>query len=247
MTTKLHKLLAEAGLGSRREMERLIQQGRVTVNDMVARVGARVTTSDRIAVDGHPVSHAGAPFVPRVIAYHKPLGEICSRRDPQGRPTVFDQLPPIRGAGRWVLVGRLDANTSGLLLITNSGALAAALMHPRNAVERAYAVRVLGSASPATLSQLLRGVILEDGEARFQAIEDAGGRGANHWYRVTLSEGRRREVRRLWESQGLTVSRLMRIRYGPVPLPRRLRPGGWYELSETEVAALSRSAGIRHP
>lgn len=234
---KLHKALARSGHGSRRELEEWIVAGRISVNGKPAHVGQRVSARDRIKVNGKLVSLRFAPRLPRVLLYHKPEGEIVTRDDPQGRPSVFDRLPQLR-SGRWVAVGRLDFNTSGLLIFTTSGELANRLMHPRYAVEREYAVRLHGALSEAQKSELTSGVALDDGVARLDAVEEGGGEGANRWYRVILSEGRNREVRRLFEALGLTVSRLMRVRYGPIALPPRLKRGMCQELGEHELRAL---------
>jgi 23S rRNA pseudouridine2605 synthase len=237
MSERLHKLLAQAGVGSRREVERWIADGRVVVDGHVASVGERVEAGCRVEVDGKPIVLAQRPANPRVIIYNKPEGEICTRSDPANRPTVFASLPRIRDA-RWVSVGRLDINTSGLLLFTDDGELANRLMHPRFEVEREYAVRVLGAVDDADIEHLRNGVPLDDGPARFDEVRDAGGDGANHWYRVRLSEGRKREVRRMWEAVGARVSRLIRVRYGPVTLPRNLRSGHWRELEPHRVTQL---------
>lgn len=244
MSERLHKLLASAGFGSRREIERWIEEGRVSVNGVVAKRGDSATDQDEISIDGRrlPSRQISAP-PRRVIAYYKPEGEITTRNDPEGRPTIFENLPRIT-QGRWITVGRLDINTSGLLLLTTDGELANRLMHPTHAVQREYAARVLGEVDAEILKLLLRGVQLEDGPARFESITDAGGPGANHWYHVTLSEGRNREVRRLWETQGVKVSRLIRVRYGPITLPRRLRPGRWQELTPEELSALLEMVGL---
>ncbi|HSN17958.1 MAG TPA: 23S rRNA pseudouridine(2605) synthase RluB [Gammaproteobacteria bacterium] len=236
---RLQKVLAAAGLGSRREIEGWITQGRVTVNGKPAKLGDRIQSSDRVSVDGRPVRNLehSADTRRRVILYHKPEGELTTRKDPEGRPTVFESLPRLRGS-RWVSVGRLDTNTSGLLIFTNDGELANRLMHPSAEVEREYAVRVLGKVSDEQLLALKRGVSLEDGVGKFDDIEEAGGEGANHWYHVMLKEGRNREVRRLWEAVGLTVSRLIRIRYGSMSLPRNLPRGAWRDATEEEVQAL---------
>lgn len=245
MTEKLQKVLARAGFGSRREIESWISEGRISVNGKLATLGDRVSASDVIRVDGHVVSKTRLEHSHRcrVLLYHKPVGEVTSRSDPEGRPSVFDNLPGLRN-GRWIAVGRLDINTSGLLLFTNDGELANRLMHPSYTIEREYAVRVLGEVVPETLQQLREGVELDDGPARFNAIVDGGGEGANHWYHVTLDEGRNREVRRLWESQGVTVSRLIRVRYGPIAMPRRIRPGRWEELKGEELSLLRQSVGL---
>jgi 23S rRNA pseudouridine2605 synthase len=229
-------VLAGAGLGSRREMEQWIAAGRVSVNGEPAAVGLRVSAHDRVAVDGRPLRlHRGAPE--RVLLYHKPSGEIVSRDDPEGRPEVFEKLPRLRGA-KWIAVGRLDFNTSGLLIFTTSGELANRLMHPRHRIEREYAVRLLGELTEEQMQALRAGVQLDDGPAHLDRIEDAGGQGSNHWYNVVLSEGRNREVRRLFEALHLTVSRLMRVRYGPIELPSYLKRGQMRELDEAEVARL---------
>lgn len=229
---KLQKVLARAGQGSRREIEAVIEQGRVSVDGKVATLGDRVdvTSSTKIRIDGRiiaikPVEDA----VCRVLAYYKPEGELCTRRDPEGRPTVFDRLPRLNNA-RWVAVGRLDINTSGLLLFTTDGELANRLMHPSCEIEREYAVRVFGEVDEDKQRQLTRGVQLEDGPAAFRSLTFQGGEGLNQWYNVALTEGRNREVRRLWEAVGVQVSRLIRVRYGDVTLPKGLQRGGWTEL-----------------
>ena len=239
MSEKLQKVLAAQGLGSRREMERWISDGRVSVNGNTAELGARVEEGVQIRVDGHLVCTTGAPNVCRVLMYNKPEGEICSRNDPDGRTTVFERLPHINN-GRWIAVGRLDINTCGLLLFTNDGELANRLMHPRCEVEREYAVRVFGEVDMPMLARLRKGVMLEDGEAKFTEIKPrpADDDTMNRWFNVTLSEGRNREVRRLWESQEVQVSRLMRVRYGPLELNKRLPQGGWIELPLDQVNAL---------
>lgn len=244
MSEKLQKVLARAGFGSRRLMETWIEAGRVTVNGSPARLGDRVGAEADIRVDGQQVSlQQRQEDRTRVLIYHKPEGEVCSRSDPEGRPTVFDRLPRL-GIGRWISVGRLDVNTSGLLLLTNDGTLANRMMHPSSGLEREYAVRVLGLPGPEALQRLVQGVELEDGSARFERLMEAGGSGANRWYHVILTEGRKREVRRLWEAVGATVSRLIRVRYGALKLPPRLRPGRWEELEAPAVAALRAQIGM---
>lgn len=240
---KLHKVLAQAGLGSRLEMERLITEGRISVNNQPAHIGQRVQYGDQVKVNGKPVRVRIEPPPARVIAYHKPAGEVVTHDDPQNRPTVFRKLPRLH-QGKWQSVGRLDLNTEGLLLFTNSGELANRLMHPRFGLEREYAVRVLGALSNEEKQKLLDGVRLDDGIAQFGSIEDGGGEGANCWYRVTISEGRNREVRRMMEAVGHAVSRLIRIRYGAMVLPRGLRRGAWMELDERDVRALTQAASI---
>ena len=228
-TPKLHKVLAQAGLGSRLEMEQLITEGRISVNNEPAHIGQRIQFGDQIKVNGKPIRVRIAPPPPRVIAYHKPVGEFVTHDDPQNRPTVFRKLPKLQ-QGKWQSVGRLDLNTEGLLLFTSSGELANRLMHPRFGLEREYAVRVLGALSNEEKQKLLDGVQLDDGRAAFGSIEEGGGEGSNVWYRVTINEGRNREVRRLFETVGHAVSRLIRIRYGAMVLPRGLKRGGWMEL-----------------
>lgn len=244
MSERLQKFLAHIGLGSRRQIEDWIREQRVTVNGAVARLGDQVSGTETIRVDGEPVLLRTQAFKRRVLAYYKPVGEVTSRHDPEGRSTVFQPLPNLK-EGRWIAVGRLDLNTQGLLLLTNDGELANRLMHPSSQVEREYAVRVLGEVDPALLERLQAGVPLEDGMARFDAIFDAGGSGANHWYHVILREGRHREVRRLWESQGVLVSRLLRVRYGPISLRRGLRPGRWDELDEAQLGLLLKAVGMQ--
>lgn len=236
---KLQKVLANAGFASRREIENWIQQGRITVNGKTAQLGIRVSEADIISIDGKAFHFPAHIQKTRVIVYHKPVGEICSRDDPEGRKTIFDHLPPIQ-RGRWITVGRLDINTSGLLILTTNGELANRLMHPSSEVEREYAVRVLGEVNAETLQELKKGVMLEDGMANFDAIIDAGGEGANHWYHVILREGRNREVRRLWEAVGCKVSRLSRVRYGSVALSRALKPGKWQDLPPRQIEKLAK-------
>lgn len=244
MTEKLQKVLARAGFGSRREIEGWIAAGRVSLNGSLATLGDRAGENDVIRVDGHVVSKTRLQSNrPRVLAYHKPVGELTTRHDDEGRPTVFDNLPTIRN-GRWIAIGRLDINTSGLLLFTTDGELANRLMHPSYTVQREYSVRILGEVSPEKRQALLDGVELEDGRAHFTQIRDGGGEGVNHWYHVILEEGRNREVRRLWESQGVTVSRLIRVRYGPIALQRRIRPGKWEELTAEQISLLRQLVGL---
>ncbi|MEJ7687912.1 MAG: pseudouridine synthase [Variovorax sp.] len=239
---KLHKVLAQAGLGSRLEMEQLILQGRISVNNEPAHIGQRIQYGDQVKINGKPIRFRIAPPPARVIAYHKPVGEVVTHDDPQNRPTVFRKLPRLQ-QGKWQSVGRLDLNTEGLLLFTSSGELANQLMHPRFGLEREYAVRVLGALSGEEKQRLLAGVRLDDGMAQFGTIEEGGGEGSNCWYRVTISEGRNREVRRLFESIGHAVSRLIRIRYGAMVLPRGLKRGAWMELDERDIGALFEAAG----
>ncbi len=243
---KLHKVLAQAGLGSRLEMEQMILEGRISVNGEPAHIGQRIQYGDSIKVNGRPIKVRIAPPPPRVLAYHKPAGEVVTHDDPQNRPTVFRRLPRLH-TGKWQSVGRLDLNTEGLLLLTNSGELANKLMHPRFGLQREYAVRVLGALSNDEKDRLLEGVRLDDGMAQFQSIEDGGGDGANCWYRVTIAEGRNREVRRMFEAVGHAVSRLIRIRYGAVMLPRGLRRGVWMELDHRDIERLTSAAGMASP
>ncbi len=245
-TPKLHKVLAQAGLGSRLEMEQLILEGRISVNNEPAHIGQRVQFGDQVKVNGKPIRYRIDPPPARVIAYHKPVGEVVSHDDPQNRPTVFRKLPRLQ-QGKWQSVGRLDLNTEGLLLFTSSGELANQLMHPRFGLEREYAVRVLGALSNEEKQQLLDGVRLDDGMAAFGSIEDGGGEGSNCWYRVTISEGRNREVRRMLEAVGHAVSRLIRIRYGAMVLPRGLKRGAWLELDDSDIRALVQAAGAGRP
>lgn len=241
MSEKLQKVLANNGLGSRREMEKWIQQGRVSVNGSLATLGDRVDPDAQIRVDGHLLEKKQQKEICRVLMYNKPEGELCSRNDPDGRATVFDRLPNIQ-LGRWIAVGRLDMNTSGLLLFTNDGELANRLMHPSHEVEREYAVRVFGEVDHAMLNRLRNGIELEDGKAKFTSIHrrnsEADSDSLNNWFNVSLSEGRNREVRRLWESQDVQVSRLIRVRYGSLELQKRLPQGGWIELPLQQVNQL---------
>lgn len=240
---RLQKVLAQAGVASRREIEEWVVAGRISVNGLPASLGQKIGPGDRVKVNGKLIPLRFTQRSPRVLIYHKPEGEIVSRDDPEGRPTVFERLPLLR-KGRWLAVGRLDFNTSGLLLFTNDGDLANKLMHPRYELEREYAVRILGELTEEQAKSLTEGIQLEDGPAKFNLLRDEGGEGANHWYRVTISEGRNREVRRMFEAVGLTVSRLMRVRYGSVELPARLKRGMWMEMPEPEACAL---AGLPAP
>lgn len=239
---KLQKVLAQAGVGSRRDIEDMIAEGKIEVNGEVAHIGQRISFGDRVAVNGKQIRVRISPPAPRILAYHKPTGEVVTFNDPEGRPTVFRSLPKLH-QGKWQSVGRLDLNTEGLLLFTNSGELANQLMHPRFGVEREYAVRVLGSLNEDQRARLLEGVQIEGQSAAFKSIVDGGGEGANRWYRVVITEGRNREVRKLFEAVGLVVSRLIRIRYGTVVLPRGLKRGVWVELGEDDVRVIRRLAG----
>ena len=243
MSEKIQKVLARVGLGSRRAMEELILEGRVSVNGHVAKLGDRIEAQDQLRVDGRPVKFEAAEEARRrVILYYKPEGEVCTRTDPEGRPTVFDRLPKLKNE-RWVAVGRLDINSQGLILFTTDGDFANCLMHPSTEMEREYAVRVHGQVTDEMVANLLSGVQLLDGPAKFDEIVDAGGEGSNHWYHVILREGRKREVRRMWETQGLQVSRLIRVRYGSVHLPRNLKVGRWIELEKEAIDDLANAAG----
>ena len=247
MSEKLQKVLARAGLGSRRELETWIEAGRVEVNGRKATLGDRVEPSDTVRVDGRVITtEAPEEQKVRVIMYHKPAGEVCSREDPEGRATVFDNLPVLHGQ-RWVQVGRLDLNTSGLLLFTTDGELAHRLMHPSNGFEREYAVRVRGEMTKEKRQAMLDGVLLEDGVSKFNNIIDAGGaeEAANHWYRVTLVGGKYREVRRLFESQELEVARLIRIRFGNLTLPPQLKTGRWMDLTEEQLNTMSAQVSLK--
>jgi len=237
VTYKLQKLLAQKGLGSRREMEALIASGRVSINGRGASVGDRGSEEDRVLIDKRVIRFDFADRLPRVLLYHKPEGEIVSREDPEDRPTVFDKLPHLKSS-KWIAIGRLDFNTSGLLIFTTDGSLANRLMHPRFEVEREYAVRIIGQLTDEQITQLTTGVALEDGTASFSLLVEEGGEGINHWYRVILKEGKNREVRRMFEAIGVMVSRLMRVRFGPINLPPRIKRGQWLELNEKEIRRL---------
>jgi 23S rRNA pseudouridine2605 synthase len=238
---RLQKVLARAGFGSRREIETWISDGRILINGKPATLGDRIGKRDRISIDGKPVRLADTPPT-RVLIYNKPEGQVCSRHDPEGRDTVFRHLPRIKNA-RWISVGRLDINTTGLLLFTTDGQLANRLMHPSSEVEREYAVRIHGPVSPKTLQALREGVQLDDGMARFESIQPRQPGEDNKWFNVIVREGRYREVRRLWESQGLTVTRLVRLRFGPVSLPRGLKKGGCRELEGKQLDRLLEASG----
>ncbi|OUR85252.1 23S rRNA pseudouridylate synthase B [Marinomonas sp. 42_23_T18] len=245
MDEKLQKVLARAGQGSRREMETRIRDGRVLVNDEVATLGDRVQVTDVIKLDGYEVKTTEAGANRRVIIYNKPEGEVCTRKDPEGRPTVFDKLPKLKGE-RWIAVGRLDINTSGLLLFTTDGELANKLMHPSTEIDREYLVRVMGEINEDHIETLKKGVLLDDGMAKFTDVVDGGGEGINRWFYVCVMEGRNREVRRLWESQGVKVNRLKRVRFGPVFLPSKAKVGRNVEMDESEVNSLCDLVGIAH-
>ena len=245
MSEKLQKVLARVGLGSRRYMEEVIAAGRVSVNGQVAQVGERIEPGDELRIDGRKVQFQIEDEIRRrVLIYYKPEGEICSRNDPESRPTVFDNLPTIAN-DRWVMVGRLDINSTGLLLFTNDGELANRLMHPSNEIEREYAVRVMGEVTPQLKNNMLKGVVLDDGPAKFESFSEIGGEGINRWFQVVVKEGRNREVRRIFESQGLKVSRLLRTRYGTVILPRELRTGRWMELDKTDIDNLAKAVELK--
>lgn len=244
---KIQKVLARAGFGSRREMESWISDGRVKVNGRIAALGDRAGPDDNLIVDGKKVSNTSPDaVVPRVLIYNKPENEICSRKDPEGRPSVYDRLPPIKH-GRWVAVGRLDFNTSGLLLFTTDGELANRLMHPSANIDREYAVRVMGEVTDEMIKTLLKGVVIDDHPCRFTDVQFFAGEGKNRWYHVVIMEGRNREVRKLWESQGVRVSRLKRVRYGPVFIPSRIKKGQLYEMKTPEIVTLYEAAGMAPP
>lgn len=240
MNEKIQKILANLGIGSRREIERWIREGRVRLSQRLAKLGDRIDLTEKVFIDGKPILlKAPCVFKRRVLIYHKTEGEICARSDPEQRPTVFEHLPPLHGQ-RWIMIGRLDINTLGLLIFTNDGELAYRLSHPSYEIEREYAVRVLGKVDEKILQRLQKGVKLVDGMAAFTQIEARGGSGVNHWYHVVLKEGRNREVRRLWESQGINVSRLLRVRFGNIILPEDLRRGQTRELKADEIQKLVR-------
>jgi len=245
VTERIQKVLARAGVGSRRAVERWIAERQVRVNGKVAEPGAAVAPGDRVTVRGRRYRVVAARRqAPHWLRYHKPEGQVTTRHDPEGRPTVFESLPRLReGEGRWVSLGRLDVNTTGLMLFTDDGDLAHALTHPSREIEREYAVRVRGEVTEETLQRLTTGILLDDGEARFDRVADAGGQGTNHWYHVVLHEGRRNEVRRIWEAVGCQVARLTRVRFGPIALPRHLRAGRYEDLPAAEAAALTELAG----
>ena len=245
-TQRLHKLMALAGFGSRRDMEELIASGRVTVNGAPASIGQGVTQHDVVRLDSRPLRLPFEAELPQILIYHKPEGEIVSQDDPEGRASVFDKLPRIK-QGKWIAIGRLDMNTSGLLIFTNSGELANRFMHPRYEVEREYAVRIFGELTEGQLLQLTQGIELEDGPAAFDSISPQGGEGANHWYQVVIKEGRIREVRRLFEAFQLPVSRLMRVRFGPVNLPPRVKRGQMLKLDQKQVVDMLEWAGLEVP
>jgi 23S rRNA pseudouridine2605 synthase len=245
MAERIQKVLANAGHGSRREIEALIRDGKISVNGKLAILGQRIDHKDRISINSHPIRlHLQREKKPKVLAYYKPAGEVCTRKDEKGRDTVFNKLPRLRNS-RWINIGRLDLNTTGLLLFTTDGELANKLMHPSSQIEREYAVRVLGRATKDQFQALREGVELEDGLAKFTDIVDSGGEGVNHWYHVVIMEGRNREVRRLWESQDLQVTRLIRTRFGPYILPRRKRPGQHWRLEDKEIEALLEATETR--
>lgn len=238
MTEKIQKVLAHAGIASRRQIESWIAEGRISINGKPATIGARIALHDQIKVDGQEIKlQKSRQQKTRVLLYHKPEGELCTRHDPENRPTIFERLPLIRNS-RWITVGRLDFNTAGLLLLTNDGDLANELMHPKSIIEREYAVRIRGNITPEIIDRLKKGIFLHDGLAAFDEIIDVGGSGSNHWYHVIVKEGRNRLVRRLWEKAGLTVSRLIRVRFGPLALPPNLKRGKSKELTQDELEAL---------
>lgn len=241
---KLQKVLARSGYGSRREMERWIDQGRISINSVKAKLGDRVTRHDNVMVDGRAATLISEQDSPRrVLIYNKPVGEVSTRHDPEGRPTVYDHLPPLKN-GRWIAIGRLDINTSGLLIFTTDGELANQMMHPSANIDREYAVRVLGNVDEPMIERLKEGVLLEDGMAKFSDVQFFDGEGANKWFHCVVMEGRNREVRRLWESQGIQVSRLKRVRYGSIFMPSDVKIGTWKELELKEVKELGKKHGL---
>lgn len=241
MSEKIQKVLANAGLGSRRQIEEWIKAGRVSVNGEVAKIGDRITEHAAVSIDKRPIKlFKSQDKKTRVLVYNKPEGEICTRNDPEGRPTVFGSLPMLRN-GRWIAIGRLDINTQGLMLFTNNGELANKMMHPSTELEREYAVRVHGQVSPEMVENLKSGVKLEDGMGNFEKITAAGGEGSNSWFNVIVKEGRNRLVRRLWETQGVKISRLMRVRFGSIALPRGLHRGQWEEMEMDDIDRLMRA------
>jgi 23S rRNA pseudouridine2605 synthase len=245
MSEKLQKVLARAGLGSRRELEGWISANRVSVDGKIASLGDRVSEDAKIRVDGNLLKLTKESEIRRrVLVYNKPVGEMCTRKDPKNRPTVFDRLPNLK-QGRWVAIGRLDYNTCGLLLFTNDGEMANRMMHPSSEIEREYAVRIHGEVNEATIKILQEGVMLDDGKAAFDSIKAAGGEGTNQWFHVTLKEGRNREVRRLWESQDVEVSRLIRVRYGAVELPRSLHRGTWIDMEDQDINKLASTVDLK--
>tara|TARA_B100000686_G_scaffold153480_1_gene160869 strand:+ start:405 stop:1139 length:735 start_codon:yes stop_codon:yes gene_type:complete len=241
MADRIQKVLANAGYGSRREIEKLINNGKIKVNGKLATIGQCIEEKDQVAINSRPIRlHQQRKKKPKVLAYYKQAGEVCTRRDEKGRETVFKNLPRLRNS-RWISIGRLDLNTTGLLLFTTDGELANKLMHPSSEIEREYAVRVFGRVTNENINTLLDGVELEDGFAKFTDIVDSGGKGTNHWYHVVVMEGRNKEVRRLWESQGLQVTRLIRTRFGSYILPRKKRVGQFWRLDEKEIKSLENS------
>ncbi|NRA16794.1 MAG: pseudouridine synthase [Oceanospirillaceae bacterium] len=241
---KLQKVLARSGYGSRREMERWIEEGRFSINGEKAKLGDRVSRRDQVQLDGRGIELVSELDSPRrVLIYNKPVGEVSTRHDPEGRPTVYDHLPPLKN-GRWIAIGRLDINTSGLLIFTSDGDLANKMMHPSANIDREYAVRVLGNIDDEMISNLKEGVLLDDGMAKFTDVQFFDGEGANKWYHCVVMEGRNREVRRLWESQGIRVSRLKRVRYGTIFMPSDVKIGTWKELEHKEVKVLAKHLGL---